>query len=103
MPIKKELDNGKKSVYQVKFIDSFRFMSGSLSNLVDNFSDRLHNIKCTGCKSCLEYISIEEDELLIFNCLKCSKYHKKHFNKELINLQTHINFVIKILINLFCY
>ena len=60
-------------------------MSSSLLNLVDNLSDGLHNIKCTDCKSYLEYISIEEDELLIFNCQKCSKNHKKHFNKELIN------------------
>ena len=54
-------------------------MSSSLSNPVDNLSDGLHNIKCTDCKSCLEYISTEEDELLMFNCLKCSKNHKKAF------------------------
>ena len=56
--IKKELDNGKKSTYKIKFIDSFRLMSSSSSNLVDNLSDALHNIKCTDCKSTLEYISI---------------------------------------------
>ena len=60
-------------------------MSSPLSNLVDNLSDGLHNIKCTDCKSYLEYISTKKDELLIFNCLKCSKNHKTHFNKELIN------------------
>ena len=63
----------------------FRFMSCSLSNLVDNLSELLHDIKCTNRKSCLEYISTEDDKLLIFNCLKCSKNHKKHFNKKLIN------------------
>ena len=31
----------------------------------------------------LEYIS-DKDELLIFNCLKSSKNHKKHFNKYLM-------------------
>ena len=36
MPIKKELDNGKKSTYKIKFIDSFTFMFSSLSNVVDN-------------------------------------------------------------------
>ena len=32
-----------------------------------------------GCKYHLEYISIEKDELLIFNCLRCNKNHKKEF------------------------
>ena len=34
VPIKKELDNGKTITYKLKFIDSFRFMSTSLSNLL---------------------------------------------------------------------
>ena len=38
MPLKKENDNGKKITYKLKFIDSCRFMSTSLSNLVDNLS-----------------------------------------------------------------
>ena len=38
-PIKKELDNGKPSICKLKFIDSFRFMSTSLSDLVDNLSE----------------------------------------------------------------
>ena len=33
--------------YRLKFIDSYRFMSTSLSNLVDNLSNRLHNNKCS--------------------------------------------------------
>ena len=39
VPIKKELDNGKSIAYKAKFIDSYRFMSTSLSNLVDNLSE----------------------------------------------------------------
>ena len=39
VPIKKQLDNGKTITYKVKFIDSYRFMSRSSSNLVDNLSD----------------------------------------------------------------
>ena len=40
MPLKKENDNGndKKIKYKLKFIDSYRFMSTSLSHLVDNLS-----------------------------------------------------------------
>ena len=37
VPIKKELDNGKTIACQIKFINSFRFMSTSLSSLVDKF------------------------------------------------------------------
>ena len=39
LPIKKELDNDKTVIYRLKFIDSYRFMSDSLSNLVDNLSE----------------------------------------------------------------
>ena len=38
MPLKKENDNGKKITYKLKFIDSYRYMSTSLSNLVENLS-----------------------------------------------------------------
>ena len=37
VPISKELDNGK--TIKLKFIDSSRFMSSSLSSLVDNLSE----------------------------------------------------------------
>ena len=78
-------------------------MPTSLSSLVNDLSDGLYNDKCTDCKSCFEYIS-PKDNQLIFKCLKCKKNHNKEFNKYLIkNLQLHINFVIKILINLYCY
>ena len=36
--IKKGHDNGKTTYYKLKFIDSYRFMQDSLSNLVDNLS-----------------------------------------------------------------
>ena len=38
MPLKKENDNGKKITYKLKFIDSYRYTSTSLSNLVENLS-----------------------------------------------------------------
>ena len=55
--IKKEItkknDDGDKFTKiscKIKFIESFRFMSSSLSNLVDNLSEGLHSDKCTNCK-----------------------------------------------------
>ena len=33
-------------LYKIKFIDSYRFMSTSLSNLVSNLSAGLHNSRC---------------------------------------------------------
>ena len=81
--IKKEFDNGKPITYKIKLIDSFRFMSSSLPNLVDNLSEGLHGDKCVDCKSCLDYKSIRDDQL-IFRCFECKKNYKKDFNKELI-------------------
>ena len=42
--ISKELDNGKASTCKLKFTDSFRFMSTSLSSLVDNLSEKIHSV-----------------------------------------------------------
>ena len=47
-------------------------MSTSLSNLVNNLSEGVHNDKCTDCKSCLDYMIIK-DEQLIFRCFKCMR------------------------------
>ena len=58
VPIKKEFDNGKKITHKLKFIDSFRFMSTSLSELVDNMSGILNSIEC---KSCIEKIKINSE------------------------------------------
>ena len=62
--IKKELDNGKTITYKLKFIDSFRFMSTTLSKLVKFLSDRLHIDKCTNCESNLDYMSVKEFVLM---------------------------------------
>ena len=49
VPIKKEGDNGKKIAYKLRFIDSFRYMSTSLSERVDNMSRIFNSIECTSC------------------------------------------------------
>ena len=72
-----------KISYKIKFIDNFRFMSSSLSNLVINLAEGLHSDKFIDCKSCLDYMSIKGKQL-IFRCFECKKTYKKEFNKELI-------------------
>ena len=84
--LKKEIKNKNTIVeitYKIKFIDSFRFMSTSLSKLVDNLSEGLHNNRCVGCKSCLDYMKTK-NEKLIFRCFTCKKNYEKDVNKELI-------------------
>ena len=85
VPIKKEIRKKDKIIkisYKIKFVDSFRFMSTSLSNLVDNLSEGLHSDKCTDCKLHFDYMSIKDNQL-IFRCFSVKNY-EKDFNKELI-------------------
>ena len=57
--LKKECDNNnnkkKTIIYKLKFIDSFRFIPTSLSELVDNTSGIFNSIKS---KACIEKIKI---------------------------------------------
>ena len=86
VPIKKEITKKDKIIkisYKIKIIDSYRFMSTSLSKLADNLSEGLHNDKCKDCMSCLDYMTTK-DEKLIFRCFSCKKNYEKDFNKGLI-------------------
>ena len=65
--LKKENNNGKKIAYKLKFIDTYRFMSTSLSNLVDNLS----GVYDKECKRCMERKKIR------LNC---------EFDKDVISL-----------------
>ena len=83
-PIKKNIENKDLEItYKIKFIDSYRFMAMSLSKLVHNLPEGIHNNKCVDCESCLDYIK-SKDEKLIFKCFNCKYYYEKDFNKELI-------------------
>ena len=68
VPIKKELDNnGKLITYKIKFIDSFRFMSSSLSNLVNNLAaDEIKIIssyECEDCNNKLDYLRFKDNNI----------------------------------------
>ena len=61
VPIKKKIDNKDLEItYKIKFINSYRFMLSSLSKLVDNLSEGIHNNKCSDCESNLDYIKIKK-------------------------------------------
>ena len=61
VPIKKKIDNKDLEItYRIKLNDSYKFMSSSLSELVDNLSEGFHNNKCCDCESNLDYIKIKK-------------------------------------------
>ena len=57
-PIKKKSDDGKTIPCKLRFIESFRLMSSSLSDLVDTMSGIFYSIEC---KSCMEKIKINSE------------------------------------------
>ena len=78
VPIKKKIENKDLEItYKIKFIDSYRFMSSSLSKLVDNLSEGIHNNKCLDCNSCLDYVRITKNEKLFLKCFNCNNYYIK--------------------------
>ena len=97
VPIKKEGDNGKKTAYKLRFIDSFRFMSTSLSELVDNMSGIFNSIEC---KSCIEKIKINSEccfvglknNRLIYKCKECKEEWKRPLNKLIENFPSIYQF-----------
>ena len=69
VPIKKKCDDSKKIAYELRFIDSFRFMLTSFSELVDNMSANFNSVEC---KPCTENNRCEE----------CKKKNKRMINQK---------------------
>ena len=82
VPIKKKCDDGKTVPYKLRYIDSFRFMPASLSDLVDSLSGIFYSIEC---KSCMEKIKINSEccfvglknNRLICRCKECKEERKR--------------------------
>ena len=95
VPIKKKCDNGKTISYKLKFIDSFRFMPTSLSNLVDNLSE-INKEECKACmngeinKSECDFIGHENSNLR-FKCKKCERIWLKPSLSSIANSISEIN------------
>ena len=67
VPIKKKRGNSKTITHKLRSIDSFRFISTSLSELVDNMSGNFNGIKC---KSCTENNRWEQCKKLMEGLIK---------------------------------
>ena len=86
VPFKKECDDAKKITHRLRFIDSFRFISTSLSKLVDNMSGIFNSIEC---KLCIEKIKIYSEcyfvglrnNRLIYRCIECKEEWKRLINE----------------------
>ena len=106
VPIEKEVTRINKNREEItknvshilQLIDSTRFMTISLSNLVNNLSERIHKIKCKyghndkKCETCgikykycdcfIEYINFT-DHLIEYKCLCCIKNFQQKFAEKL--------------------
>ena len=64
IPLQKKLINDKYVTYNLKFIDSIRFMNDSVSNLIDNLSE-LYVCKCLNKKDQNIKIKYNEQKLRV--------------------------------------
>ena len=72
VPIKKKYDDSKTITYKLRFIDSFRFMSTSLAEIVDNMSGNFNSIECKSCTKNKR-------------CKKCKKKKKSRSIKQKVS------------------
>ena len=89
VPLKKENDNDKKIIYKLKFIDSYRFMSTSLSNLADILCG-VYDKECNRCMEIrlnCEFIGFKNDRLN-YKCKECKASYTKLANESIKNFPT---------------
>ena len=73
-----------------------------MQDIANNLAEGIHEIKCKGCGSFLEYKRVKGN-LIIYKCLSCNKCYSKKLNEELKrNSRKLLSFLIMISINLFC-
>ena len=95
----------KKITYKLKFIDSYRFTSRPLSNLVNNLSV----VYDKECKKCMERkknrLNCEligfKSGRLNYKCKECRASYTKLANESIKNFQLCINFAMVIQISFF--
>ena len=87
--IKKQLDNSKMITCKIRFKNSCRFMSSSLSSLVDNFAD----INCEKCDNKREYIGFRDNHILLkcFDCIAWFIRDSKKLIKRFANTYEFCN------------
>ena len=61
-------------------------MASSLSNLFDNVTEGIHEVKCRDCNCFLEYESVK-DNLMKYKCLS---YNKDYSNKLVVKIKKMI-------------
>ena len=84
VPISEKLDSGKIITYKLKFIDSFKFMSISLSILVNNLFE-IYKKECKECKERRKVKSVcnsigPRNNKLNYKCKECQKRWLKPVN-----------------------
>ena len=86
VPIKKEFDNNKTITYKPKFIDSFRFLPASLSELFHNTSGIFNIVECKSCiqknknKFRMFFVGLKNNKL-IYKCTQCKEEWKNPINE----------------------
>ena len=68
--------------YKIKFIDTKKFMVTSLSNIVDNLTERIQKMMCKDCNCFVEYKSVKDNSTK-YKHLSCSKDYSNKIYEEL--------------------